>query len=253
MTSLDQRPERDAASSLAQLGASLAARPYARRGVPVGNDTVRVILVDDHTLIREGLRALLQAAPGIVVVGEADNGVAAVALARRVVPDVVVLDLDMPDGDGASALGTLRLERPDVRVLILTMYAEHARLLPLLEAGARGYLTKDAASHDLVEAIRVVAGGEVYVRPSVARLLAAAVVPKPPDDSARGRLGMLSDRERTVLRLVAEGNSGAETARKLGVSTKTVDAYKHRIHDKLGLLHRTDYVRFAIEAEILGR
>lgn len=253
MTSSDPQPERDVASSLAQLGASMAARPYARRGVPVGNDTVRVILVDDHSLVREGLRALLQGVPGIVVVGEADNGVAAVALARRVVPDVVVLDLEMPDGDGASTLGALRLEWPDVRVLILTMYAEHSRLLPLLEAGARGYLTKDAASRDLVEAVRVVASGDVYVRPAVARLLAAAVVPKHPDGSPRGRLGRLSDRERTVLRLVAEGNSGAETARKLGVSTKTVEAYKHRIHGKLGLLHRTEYVRFAIQAEMLGR
>lgn len=253
MTRFDQQPENDPASPLAQMGASLAARPYARRGVSVRDETIRVLLVDDHTLLREGLRALLQAAPGIVVVGEAEDGVAALALARRVVPDVVVLDLDMPGADGASALGALRQERPDVRVLILTVHAEHARLLPLLAAGARGYLTKEAASRELVEAIRVVAAGEVYVRPIVARLLAAAVVPKQGEDSARRRFEMLSDRERTVLRSVAEGYSGAETARKLGVSTKTVDAYRHRIHDKLGLLHRTDYVRFAIEAEILGR
>lgn len=253
MTPFDHRPEHDPASPLAQMGASLAARPYARRGVSVRDETIRVILVDDHTLLREGLCALLQSAPGIVVAGEAENGVAALALARRVVPDVVVLDLDMPGGDGASALGALRQERPDVRVLILTVHAEHARLLPLLAAGARGYLTKEAASRELVEAIRVVAAGEVYVRPIVARLLAAAVVPKQAKDTARSRFEMLSDRERTVLRSVAGGYSGAETARKLGVSTKTVDAYKHRIHNKLGLLHRSEYVRFAIEAEILGR
>jgi DNA-binding NarL/FixJ family response regulator len=248
-----RQPTGDAANPLAQIGATLAARPYARRGVPVSDETIRVILVDDHTLIREGLRALLRSAPDIVVIGEAENGAVALALARRVVPDVVVLDLDMPGGDGASALVELQKELPNVRALILTMHAEHARLVPLLEAGARGYLTKEAASRELVDAIRVVAGGEIYVRPAVARLLAAAVVPKHATDSARSRFQTLSDREQTVLRQVAEGFSGAEIARQLGVSTKTVDAYKHRIHDKLGLQHRTDYVRFAIEAEILGR
>ena len=253
MTTFRRQPEGEPSSSLVQLGATLAARPYARRGVPVREETIRVILVDDHTLIREGLRVLLQSTTDIAVIGEAENGVAALALARRVVPDIVILDLDMPGGDGATALASLREELPNVRVLVLTMYAEQARLVPLLEAGARGYLTKEAASRELVEAIRVVAAGEVFVRPAVARLLAAAVVPKHTADSARGRFQKLSDREQTVLRLVAEGYSGAEIARQLGVSTKTVEAYKHRIHDKLGLQHRTDYVRFAIEAEILGR
>jgi DNA-binding NarL/FixJ family response regulator len=253
MTQFNRRSEGDPSSALAQIGASLAARPYARRGVPVREETIRVILVDDHTLVREGLRVLLQSAPGIVVVGEAESGGAALELARQDVPDLVVLDLDMPGGDGASTLRALRQELPSVRVLILTMYPEQARLVPLLEAGARGYLTKEAASRELVEAIRVVAAGEVYVRPMVARLLAAAVVRKPANDSARSRFETLSDREQTVLRLVVEGYSGAETARQLGVSTKTVDAYKHRIRDKLGLLHRTEYVRFAIQAEILGR
>ena len=248
-----QRLQADGAPHvLAQLGADLAARSYAVRGVPIRDETIRVILVDDHTLIREGVRVLLNAAPDIAVVGEAENGVAALELARRAVPDVVLLDLDMPGGDGASALDALRRELPEVRVLILTMYAEETRLVPLLAAGARGYLTKEAASRELVEAIRVVAAGEVYVRPAVARLLAAAVLPKGGTVSPRDRFRMLSDREATVLRLVAEGYSGAEIARQIRVSTKTVDAYKHRIHDKLGLQHRTEYVRFAIEAEILG-
>jgi two-component system, NarL family, response regulator NreC len=252
MTTHRREADGDPAHVLAQVGATLAARSYAVRGVPVRDEVIRVTLVDDHTLIREGLRVLLQSAPDIAVVGEADNGVAALELARRLVPDVVILDLDMPGGDGESALAALRGQLPAVRVLILTMYAEQARLVPLLAAGARGYLTKEAASRELVEAIRVVAAGEVYVRPAVARLLAAAVLQRRATDSARDRFRTLSDREAMVLRLVAEGYSGAEIARQLGVSTKTVDAYKHRIHDKLGLQHRTEYVRFAIEAEILG-
>jgi two-component system response regulator NreC len=137
-------------------------------------------------------------------------------------------------------------------VLSLTVHAEHEHLLQLLEAGARGYLTKEAASRDLVDAIRVVAAGEVYVRPTTARLLAAAVVPQRSADTARDRFRHLSDRERGILRLVAQGHSGVEIARQLAISTKTVDAYKRRIRDKLGLDRRTEYVRFAIEAGILG-
>jgi two-component system, NarL family, response regulator NreC len=239
-------------SDLAQLGADLASRPYARRGIAMSNETIRVLLVDDHAMVREGLRLLLRTASDISVIGEADNGVSAVATARRLTPDIVVLDLDMPGGDGVAAVRELKQSLPNVRVLILTVHPEHERLLPLLEAGARGYLAKEAASRDLVEAIRVVATGEVYVRPAAARLLAAAVVPEQAARSARSRFQILSDRERTILRLVAEGYSGAEIARQLGISTKTVDAYKRRVQEKLGLEHRTDYVRFAIEAGILG-
>jgi len=238
-------------SDLTLVGASLASRPYARRGISMSNETIRVILVDDHAMVREGLRLLLRSPPDIAVVGEAEGGRGAVALAQRVVPDIVVLDLDMPEGDGMAALRELRATLPQIRVLILTVHAEHERLLPLLDAGARGYLTKEAASSELVEAIRVVAAGEIYVRPSAARLLAAAIVPERAHKSARGSFETLSDREQTVLRLVARGYSGAEIARQLGISAKTIDAYKHRVQEKLGLRHRTDYVRFAIDAGIL--
>jgi DNA-binding NarL/FixJ family response regulator len=204
-------------------------------------------------MFREGLRVLLDGAADIVVVGEAENGMAAVALAHRTTPDVMVLDLDMPGGDGITALRELAQSLPSVRVLVLTVYKEQERLLSVLEAGARGYLTKQAASNELVEAIRVVATGEVYVRPATARMLAAAVVPTGTTGTAAGQLGGLSEREQTILRLVAQGYSGAEIARRLHISSKTVAAYKHRIKDKLGLEHRTDYVRFAVEAGILGR
>jgi DNA-binding NarL/FixJ family response regulator len=250
---LTMRPNDDSQKRLAELGASIAAQPYARRGVAMSSQTVRVILADDHAMVREGLRLLLRAAPDIVVVGDAENGVAALTLAQRVNPDVIVLDLDMPGGGGAAALRELTKTLPDVRVLILTMHEEDERLLALLEAGARGYLAKEAASRDLVEAIRVVAAGEVYVRPTTARLLAAAIVPQDTTETAQSRFETLSEREQTVLRMVAEGYSGAEIARQLGISTKTVDAYKRRIHEKVGLEHRTAYVRFAIEAGLLGR
>ena len=236
---------------LVRLGASIAARPYARRGVSMSDRTIRVMLVDDHAMVREGLRLLLRTAPDIAVVGEAGDGAAALNLMREVDPDIVILDLDMPDGDGRAALRELVSTLPRVRVLILTVHGEQERLLSMLEAGARGYLTKEAASRDLVEAIRVVASGEVYVRPAAARLLATMVAPRPSAQPAVDRFQALSDREQTVLRSVAEGYNGAEIARQLGISTKTVDAYKRRIQDKLGLEHRTEYVRFAVQVGIL--
>ena len=236
---------------LAALGVTLVPQAHVRRGVRVGNEPILVMLVDDHAMVREGLRVLLRTAPGIVVVGEADSGAGAIALAQRLAPDIVVLDLDMPGGSGASAVRELHATAPNARILILTMHAEDARLLTLLEEGARGYLTKEAASRELVDAIRVVAAGEVYVRPTAARLLATAIAPHPATDTPRDRFKGLSDRERTVLRMVAQGFSGVEVARTLGISTKTVDAYKRRLEDKLGLEHRTQYVRFAIKAGIL--
>lgn len=245
-------PPIPASQRLTQLAASVAARSYARRGVAVSSEIIRVVLADDHNLVREGLRLLLRSAPDIAIVGEADNGVMALSLADQLSPDVLILDLDMPGGDGVTALQQIQQRMPAVRVLVLTMHAEHERLLPLLEAGARGYLSKSAAPTDLVEAVRVVASGEVYVRPAAARLLAAAIVPQRADESAKSRLRSLSERERTILRSVAEGYSGAEISRRLGISSKTVDAYKRRVEGKLGFGHRTDYVRFAIEAGILG-
>ena len=163
-------------ASLAGAAAALATRPYVRRGAPATGETIRVVLADDHALLRAGLKALLRSAPDIVVVGEAASGPGAVQLATTLNPDVVVMDLDMPGG-GAAATEALAAQESPVRVLILTMHTEEERLLPLLRSGARGYLAKDAADRELVDAIRVVASGEVYVRPAVARLLARAFAP----------------------------------------------------------------------------
>ena len=242
-------------AALAEAGAALAARPYARRGVSPSGDPIRVILADDHKLLRQGVKALLRNAPDIVIVGEAASGDEAVALAARQHPDVVIMDLDMGDGDGATATRTLAREAPTVRVLILTMHNEEERLLPLLSDGARGYLAKNTADTELVDAIRVVASGDIYVRPSVARLLAAQIAQKNErrTDSPAARFATLSDRERTVLRLVAEGYNGPEIGEQLHITAKTVDTYKQRIEEKIGLSHRSAYVRFAIDAGLLLR
>lgn len=235
------------------VSAELADQPYARRGVRVREDPVRVILVDDHAMFRVGLTALLAKVPDIDVVGDGSSGIEAVELVKQLRPDVVVLDIDMPNGDGASATRAIcALEHPP-KVLILSMYAEEDRLIPLLEDGARGYLSKEAAGRDLVAAIRVVAAGDTYVRPHVARLLATSARKDYQPDAHRRRFDSLSERERVVVRLIAEGYTGAEVGRRLGISPKSVDTYKHRIQKKLGITHRTEYVRLALSLDLIRK
>ncbi len=220
----------------------------------VAGRAIRVMVVDDHALFRCGVRALLRAAPGVELVGEAANGVEALRVAESCDPDVVLMDLEMPGGDGATAAHALSRWQRAPRVLVLTMHDEREHAVRLLEMGASGFLSKDAAADDLVEAVRLVAAGDVYVRPSVARLLASSFRPRPRAalaDEARAKAATLSDRERTVLRLLAEGYSGVEIGRMLGVTAKTVDTYKHRVTGKIGLSHRAELVRFARRAGLV--
>ena len=225
-----------------------------RRGL-AGDSIIRVMLVDDHRIVRDGLRGLLRSAADIKVVGEASNGVEALAQIATCAPDVIVMDLDMPGGDGARATRAIAELEHAPRVLILTMHTEEERLIPLLEGGASGFLSKDTAEYEFVEAIRIVAAGEVFVRPTVARLLAANARPhmqRSPLDTAREQLALLSAREQTVLQHIAEGYSGVEIGRMLAITPKTVDTYKNRIGQKLGFTHRTDYVRFALRLGLIA-
>ena len=242
-------------TTLADAGAALAARPYAQRGIAVPQREIRIVLADDHTIFRIALKELLRrAAPEVNVIGEASGGDEAVELVRRLEPEIIVMDLEMPRGDGLSATRAIVDSGVAVSVLILTMHTEEERLLPLLRAGARGYLAKDVAERELVDAIRAVAAGDIYVQPRVARLLAASS-PSAHAQSASpsDQFTTLSEREQKVLHLVAEGYNGPEIGVQLGISAKTVDTYKQRIHDKVGLSHRTEYVRFAIDAGLLDR
>jgi DNA-binding NarL/FixJ family response regulator len=238
--------------TLSEVGRDLASRPYAHRGVPARIEPIRVMLVDDHTLVRAGFKSVLHSCADIVVVGEAGDGETAMSMASRAHPEVVVMDIDMPGGDGLTATRRLLEAMPDVRVLMVTMYDEQEKLLAVLNAGARGYLSKGAAERELADAIRVVAAGDVYVRPAVARALAdSAATPPRERTDARARLERLSDRERTVVLLTARGFNGPEIGRQLGITAKTVDTYKQRIEEKMGLSHRSEYVRLVHEAGLL--
>jgi len=213
--------------------------------------SIRVVLVDDHAIVRTGLKAVLADAPDIEVVGEASGGNEAIALAERIRPDVVVMDLSMADGDGLTATRELTHRSDGPRVLVLTMHAEEAYLEAVLEAGASGYLGKATADHDLVEAIHSVARGEIYVQPTAARVLAQGARRRDEQATERARYERLTDRERAVMQLIAEGYTAPEIGDQLAISPKTVDTYKQRINDKLGLTHRADYVKLALKLGLL--
>lgn len=215
------------------------------------SDLIRVVLVDDHTVVRAGIKAVLSTAKDIDVVGEAKDGREAIALVDRFHPDVVLMDLTMTGMDGTQATKEIVAKGEDTRVLILTMHTEEEYLVPLLEAGAAGYLVKSAADRELVDAVRAVAKGDVYVRPTAARVLAKGLTRKDPQEEDRDRYGRLTERERDVLRLTAQGYSAPEIGEKLFISPKTVDTYKQRINEKLGLSHRAHYVQFALRLGLL--
>ncbi len=222
--------------------------PMAPRARP---DVIRVILADDHLVVRAGLKALLGATKDIQVVGEAANGRDALSLVERLSPDVAVLDLDMPQMDGAAATKELIAKGSTTRVLILTMHDEDEYLVTLLEAGAAGYLVKNAADRELADAVRAVASGDSYVQPSAARALARQVAHRSQHADERQQYQSLSERERDVLVLVAGGYSASEIGEKLFICPKTVESYQQRISEKLGLAHRSDYVQLCLRLGLL--
>jgi DNA-binding NarL/FixJ family response regulator len=214
-------------------------------------DIIRVILADDHLVVRAGLKALLGTSKDIEVVGEATNGREAVALVERVAPHIAVLDLDMPQMDGLAATKELVARGSATRVLILTMHTEDEYLVTLLEAGAAGYLVKNAADRELADAVRAVAAGGLYVQPAASLTLARAVARRAEHADEREKYQQLSERERDVLVLVASGHSASEIGEKLFISPKTVETYKQRITEKLELSHRPDYVQFCLRLGLL--
>ncbi|HEX7238973.1 MAG TPA: response regulator transcription factor [Longimicrobiaceae bacterium] len=213
-------------------------------------ETIRVLLVDDHAVLRAGLRALLEAEPGIEVVGEAGTGEEGVARAGELRPDVVVMDLSMPGQGGLEATRSIAALDQGTRVLVLTMHGEEEHLLPVLEAGGSGYVNKRSADEELIEAIRTVARGDVFLYPSAAKLLLRGLKQKS-EAGEEDPLDRLTDREREVLSFTVEGFSSSEIGKKLFISPKTVDTYRARIMEKLGLHHRSELVRFALRKGLL--
>jgi len=209
----------------------------------------RILLVDDHAMFRAGVKALLSREHGFEVVGEASSGDDGVDRVRELKPDVVIMDLSMPGSDGLEATRRINALGLKTKVLVLTAHAEEEYLVPVVDAGASGYLGKTNADLDLVEAIRIVARGEVYLPPKATRLLLQHY--KTAQTDTLGASPDLSAREQEVLALTAEGYSSREIGERLFISPKTVDTYRARIMEKLGLTHRSELVRFALKTGLL--
>ena len=208
-----------------------------------------ILLVDDHAMFRAGIKALLESEVGMEVVGEASTGDEGVDEVRKLKPSVVVMDLSMPGSSGLEATRRIAALGLDAKVLVLTVHAEEEYLVPVLEAGASGYLTKTSADRDLIDAIKIIARGEVYLPPKATKLLLQRYKDSEAEDGAG--VNDLSSREQEVLALTAEGYSSREIGKKLFISPKTVDTYRARIMDKLGLNHRSELVRFALKVGLL--
>lgn len=220
---------------------------------------IRILIADDHGVLRAGLRVLLNAETDLEVVGEAGDGSEAMAKARELQPDVILLDVTMPGTGGLQAIQHIRKASPASRILILSMHDDESYLREALRAGASGYALKKAADTELLSAIRAVYRGEIFLDPSLTKILVSELIGaqdkkigKQTEDEAEGEARQLSDREREVLRLLAQGYTSQQVADMLYLSLKTIETYKARLMNKLGLRSRAQLVRYALQVGLLS-
>ena len=213
---------------------------------------IRVLIADDHALVRDGIRSLLALVANVEVVGEATNGKEALAKTEKLAPDVVLMDLGMPVMNGLEATRRIHKESPGTRVLALTQYDDSEYVIPVIEAGARGFVSKMGAFSELAAAIQAVYRGDSFLSPSAAASLVEEYQQKPSSDGATDLYQRLTDRERTVLKLVVEGHTAREIAEMLVVSPKTVEWYRTSLMNKLGIHNKTDLIKFAIRKRIIN-
>ncbi|MBA7667200.1 Oxygen regulatory protein NreC [subsurface metagenome] len=212
---------------------------------------IRVLIADDHTLVRDGIRSMLTLVANVEVVGEATNGREAVEKTKQLAPDVVLMDLAMPIMSGLDAIRRIRREFPGTKVLALTQYDDSEYVVPVIEAGARGFVTKMAAFSELATAIQAVYNGDSFLSPSAAAALVEECQQKTTADGEKDPYQLLTDRERETLKLVVEGHTTREIADMLVVSPKTVEWYKTSLMNKLNIHNRTDLIKFAIRKRLI--
>lgn len=213
---------------------------------------ITIILADDHGIVRAGLRALLDSQADMQVIAEAPDGETAIALARSENPTVVITDLSMPGG-GMKTIREIASLPNQARVLVLTVHAEERYLLPVLEAGGSGYVRKASAHTDLLDAVRTVARGEVFLDPAATKTLLRGYLGRVHTGDETDLGEVLSDREREVVKLTAEGYTAQQAGDLMALSPKTVETYRHRAMQKLGLANRAELVRYALRAGLIGR
>ena len=209
---------------------------------------IRVLIVDDHAMVRQGIATFIELQDDVELIGEAANGREAIARVEELKPDVVLMDLVMPEMDGVTATREIKVRYPDVKVLVLTSFVNDAQLTPALQAGASGYLLKDIAADDLMKAIRAAQRGETPLAPAVARKLVEGA--RTPQDDESIKLAALTERERQVLALLGRGLSNKEIAAKLSISEKTVKFHVSGVLSKLGVSDRTQAALFAAKHQV---
>ena len=209
---------------------------------------IRVLLVDDHQVVRTGLRSFFELVDDIEVVGEAPDGSVAIAMARRLDPDVILMDLLMPNVDGLTAIARIKQEMPQIEIVAMTSFLEAEKVSTALEEGASGYLMKDASAEEVAGAIRAAHAGEVHLDPQVARLLAQRMRSRRTEEPVEP----LTDREREVLALLARGMSNKEIAAELFITERTARTYVSNILGKLGLASRTQAALYAVDHDLAG-
>lgn len=214
----------------------------------MSENPLRILIADDHAIVREGLEAVLSTQPDFALVGVATNGLEAVSLAGQLHPDVILIDLVMPKMDGLQAIQAIRAADPQARILVLTSFADDERVFPAIKAGAMGYLLKDTLRQDLLQAIREVAQGQISLHPEIARRMVRELN-RPPDHL----LHSLTSREQQTLVLIADGLSNQEIAAKLGIHETTVAKYVSALLGKLGLSSRTQAALYAIRSGLVKR
>ena len=214
-------------------------------------ERIRVLIADDHTLVREGLRALLEGQGGFEVIAEASNGREAIERAIETRPDVVLMDIGMPELDGLAATRRIFKINPAIRILVLTVHDTEDYFFRALEAGAHGFLVKDAASTELVAAVRAVHHGGVFLHPSMAKRLVEDYLQRIGSGEERAAHALLSPRERQILALIGAGHTNQEIADQLSLSVNTVQAHRSHIIDKLDLHSRADLMRYAVRVGLL--
>jgi len=215
------------------------------------SDRINVLVVDDHVVVREGIKMVLTTDPELKVVGEASSGEEAVDRVKELKPHVVVMDIAMPGLSGFEATRLIREQNPDVKVLALTVHDSEAYVFQMLQAGATGYVLKRASAADVIQAVKAAHRGEAILHPSVAKMLITDYLTRV-EKGEEGSYDTLSDREREILKLIAEGRTNKEIAQMLFLAVKTVQAHRANLMRKLGMHDRTELVKYAIGKGIVG-
>jgi DNA-binding NarL/FixJ family response regulator len=212
---------------------------------------IRVLLAEDHTIVRKGLRSLLDGEAGIEVIGEAEDGREAVEKVGQLLPDVVLMDITMPSLNGLEATRQIKKRFPEVKVVILTMHANEEYIFQILRAGASGYLVKQAAPTELLSAIQAAYRGESFLSPSISRKVIAEYIQQAEATAEKDSYDQLTDREREVLQLIAEGHPNREIADLLHISVKTVETHRANLMDKLDIHSTAELTRYAIRKGVI--